>query len=65
MTLETSVNAVSETGFDKLTECSISLQTLQEDRFQIVELQIADEATIIGYLDPHESHTFYCGPAPG
>ena len=27
MTLET-VNAESETGFDKLTDCSISLQTL-------------------------------------
>lgn len=64
MTLETA-NSESETGFDKLTDCSISLQTLAEGRFQTVELQVADEATLIGYLDPHESHTFYCGPAAG
>ena len=64
LTLETA-NEDSATGFDKLTECSITLQTLQSGRFKTVELQVADQASIIGYLDPHESHTFYCGPQPG
>ena len=64
MSLET-MNEESATGFDKLTDCSISLQTFSEDRFEIVELEIMDEATLIGFVDPFNSHTFYCGPVAG
>lgn len=64
MTLE-ATNEASDTGYDQITECSISLQTLEVDRFLPVELQLADEATLIGFLDPHASHIFFCGPSPG
>lgn len=62
MTLSTA-NSESESGFDLLTQCSVSLQTLEQSRFDPIELRLGDEVSLIGFLDPYASHTFYCGPA--
>ena len=32
---------------------------------EIIELQLQDEAPLIGFLDPLESHTFFCAHATG
>lgn len=64
MLLETA-NPESESGFDKLTQCSQSLQVLEQDRFETIELALEDAVSLIGFIDPHESHTFFCGPVAG
>ena len=64
MSLETD-NEASETGFTTISDCFIDLQSTELDGQEIIELQLQDEAPLIGFLDPLESHTFFCAHTTG
>ena len=38
---------------------------MEVDGLEVIELQLQDEAPLIGFLDPLESHTFFCAHTTG
>ena len=50
---------------DYLFTCDIDLHIVDEERREPIELQINDTVPLIGFIDPFESHTFFCGPLDG
>ena len=60
MTLETKNKA--GTDYDVLATCSMDLHTsIKNINPNPIELELSDEAPLIGFLSPRQSHTFFCG----
>ena len=50
------------TDYDVLATCSMDLHTsIKNINPNPIELELSDEAPLIGFLSPRQSHTFFCG----